>query len=123
MNNRFKILDNGLTINKISKTYGNKEVVRDVSISIKRNEVVGLLGPNGAGKTTTFYIIVGLVKPDRGSIILDNLDELESTISDLIENKIKMKDLGENAKKRAQSQLSWTKIIKDYNKLIAETQL
>ena len=74
MNNRFKILDNGLTINKISKTYGNKEVVRDVSISIKRNEVVGLLGPNGAGKTTTFYIIVGLVKPDRGSIILDNLD-------------------------------------------------
>ena len=74
MNNRFKILDNGLTINKISKTYGNKEVVRDVSISIKRNEVVGLLGPNGAGKTTTFYIIVGLVKPDRGSITLDNLD-------------------------------------------------
>ena len=56
-------------------------------------------------------------------IILDNLDELESTISDLIENKIRMKDLGENAKKRAQSQLSWTKIIKDYNKLIAETQL
>ena len=74
MMNRFKILDNGLSINKISKTYGNKKVVRDISVTIKRREVVGLLGPNGAGKTTTFYIIVGLVKPDSGTIILDNLD-------------------------------------------------
>ena len=74
MNNKFNILDNGLLINKISKTYGNKKVVRDISISINRREVVGLLGPNGAGKTTTFYIIVGLVKPDSGSIILDKLD-------------------------------------------------
>jgi len=74
MSNKFNILDNGLTINKISKTYGNKKVVRDISISIKRNEIVGLLGPNGAGKTTTFYIIVGLVKPDSGSIIFDKLD-------------------------------------------------
>ena len=74
MNNKFKVLDNGLHINKISKTYGNKEVVRDISLSINRREVVGLLGPNGAGKTTTFYIIVGLVKPDRGNIILDNID-------------------------------------------------
>ena len=74
MNNKFNLLDNGLSINKISKTYGNKQVVRDISISIKRKEVVGLLGPNGAGKTTTFYIIVGLVKPDRGSIILDKVD-------------------------------------------------
>ena len=71
---KFNILDNGLTIKKISKTYGNKQVVRDISISINRNEIVGLLGPNGAGKTTTFYIIVGLVKPDSGSIILDKLD-------------------------------------------------
>ena len=74
MNNKFKVLDDGLLINKISKTYGNKKVVRDISISINRREVVGLLGPNGAGKTTTFYIIVGLVKPDTGSIILDKLD-------------------------------------------------
>ena len=74
MSNKFKVLDNGLIINKISKTYGNKQVVRDITISINRREVVGLLGPNGAGKTTTFYIIVGLVKPDRGSIILDKLD-------------------------------------------------
>ena len=74
MNNKFNILDDGLRINKISKTYGNKQVVRDISISIKRNEIVGLLGPNGAGKTTTFYIIVGLVKADSGSVILDKLD-------------------------------------------------
>ena len=74
MSNKFKILENGLLINKISKTYGNKQVVRDISISINRNEIVGLLGPNGAGKTTTFYIIVGLVKPDSGSIVLDKLD-------------------------------------------------
>ncbi len=74
MNNKFNVLDNGLSINKISKTYGNKQVVRDISISINRREIVGLLGPNGAGKTTTFYIIVGLVKPDSGGIILDKLD-------------------------------------------------
>ncbi len=74
MNNKFNMLDDGLKIIKISKTYGNKQVVRNLSISIKRREVVGLLGPNGAGKTTSFYIIVGLIKPDRGSIILDKLD-------------------------------------------------
>ena len=74
MNNKFSVIDDGLLINKVSKTYGNKKVVRDISISINRREVVGLLGPNGAGKTTTFYIIVGLVKPDSGSIILDKLD-------------------------------------------------
>ena len=74
MNSKFNLLDNGLLITKISKSYGNKQVVRDISISINRREIVGLLGPNGAGKTTTFYIIVGLVKPDRGSIILDKID-------------------------------------------------
>ncbi len=71
---KFKILDDGLFIDKISKTYGNKEVIRDISLSINRGEIVGLLGPNGAGKTTSFYIIVGLIKPDRGSIYLDKLD-------------------------------------------------
>ncbi len=69
--NKFNILDDGLIINKISKTYGNKEVIRDVSLKVKRGEIVGLLGPNGAGKTTSFYVIVGLVKQDRGSLYLD----------------------------------------------------
>ncbi len=72
--NKFQVLDDGLMINKISKTYGNKDVIRDISLNIKRGEIVGLLGPNGAGKTTSFYIIVGLVKPDRGSIYLDKTD-------------------------------------------------
>ena len=72
--NKFQLLDDGLMVNKISKSYGNKKVVRDLSISINRGEIVGLLGPNGAGKTTTFYMIVGLVKPDSGSIILDKVE-------------------------------------------------
>jgi lipopolysaccharide export system ATP-binding protein len=71
---KFQLLDDGLIINKVSKTYANKKVVMDVSLSIQRGEIVGLLGPNGAGKTTTFYMIVGLVKPDSGSIILDKIN-------------------------------------------------
>ena len=72
--NKFNVLDNGLIVNKISKFYGNKPIVRDLSLNIKKGEIVGLLGPNGAGKTTTFYMIVGLIKPDTGSIILDKID-------------------------------------------------
>ena len=77
---KFQLLDDGLIINKVSKTYGNKEVVRDISLSIRRGEIVGLLGPNGAGKTTTFYMIVGLVKPDSGSILLDKIDITKAPI-------------------------------------------
>ena len=72
--NKFNVLDNGLIVNKISKSFGKKPVVRDLSLNIQKGEIVGLLGPNGAGKTTTFYMIVGLVKPDTGSIILDKID-------------------------------------------------
>ena len=55
----------------LMKRYGARKVVRDVSVRVKSGEVVGLLGPNGAGKTTTFYMIVGLVPPNGGSIALD----------------------------------------------------
>ena len=77
---KFQLLDDGLLINKISKTYGNKKIVRDISISIQRGQIVGLLGPNGAGKTSTFYMIVGLVKPDSGTIILDKIDITKAPI-------------------------------------------
>jgi lipopolysaccharide export system ATP-binding protein len=58
----------------IGKSYGDREVVRGVSLEISQGEVVGLLGPNGAGKTTSFYIIVGLVRPDAGRVLVDGLD-------------------------------------------------
>jgi|TARA_B110000495_G_C22982874_1_gene577987 lipopolysaccharide export system ATP-binding protein len=74
MNNKFNVLGDGLIINKISKSFDKKPIVRDISINIQRGEIVGLLGPNGAGKTTTFYIIVGLISPDSGSIIVDKVD-------------------------------------------------
>ena len=56
------------------KRYRGKTVVRGVDLVVNRGEVVGLLGPNGAGKTTTFYMIVGLVRPDEGSVRLDGAD-------------------------------------------------
>jgi lipopolysaccharide export system ATP-binding protein len=64
----------GLAATGVGKTYKKRPVVRNVSLSLKRGEAVGLLGPNGAGKTTTFYMIVGLVQPDTGTISLDGHD-------------------------------------------------
>jgi lipopolysaccharide export system ATP-binding protein len=55
----------------LRKSYGSRKVVKDVSLAVNKGEVVGLLGPNGAGKTTSFYMIVGLVRADGGSITLD----------------------------------------------------
>jgi lipopolysaccharide export system ATP-binding protein len=56
------------------KSYKGRTVVNHVSVEVKQGEIVGLLGPNGAGKTTTFYMVVGLIKPDAGSVMLDNED-------------------------------------------------
>src|SRR6185312_15803114 len=63
-----------LETDDISKTYRGRKVVDDVSLWVKQGEVVGLLGPNGAGKTTSFYMIVGLISPDSGSVLLDGQD-------------------------------------------------
>jgi lipopolysaccharide export system ATP-binding protein len=59
---------------EISKSYRGRRVVDDVSVDVKRGEIVGLLGPNGAGKTTSFYMVVGLISPDSGRVLLDGAD-------------------------------------------------
>ncbi len=63
-----------LEAKKLEKTYRGRQVVRGVSFQVKYGEVVGLLGPNGAGKTTSFYMVVGLIKPDKGRVVLDGTD-------------------------------------------------
>lgn len=63
-----------LSTSNICKQFNQRKVVDDVSIVVNSGEVVGLLGPNGAGKTTSFYMTVGLIKPDSGSIFLDDQD-------------------------------------------------
>lgn len=63
-----------LVAHAVRKSYGRREVVKGVSIAVRRGEAVGLLGPNGAGKTTVFYTITGLVKPDAGGISLDDFE-------------------------------------------------
>ena len=69
MNNQgFKLL----RAENLKKVYGSREVVKSVSLEIKRGEVVGLLGPNGAGKTTSFYMITGMIRPTKGKIYFDD---------------------------------------------------
>jgi lipopolysaccharide export system ATP-binding protein len=63
-----------LRADNIIKYYGKKAVVKGVSVQVKQGEIVGLLGPNGAGKTTCFYMMVGLVKPNEGSVYLDDFN-------------------------------------------------
>ena len=63
-----------LRAEKIVKTYKERTVVKGVSLEVNQGEIVGLLGPNGAGKTTSFYMIVGLIKPSKGSVFLDGED-------------------------------------------------
>ncbi len=67
-------LTEGLLVDTIGKSFGDRPVVKSVSLSLARGEVAGLLGPNGAGKTTCFYMITGLIAPDYGRIYLDGVD-------------------------------------------------
>jgi len=60
--------------NKISKSFKNRLVVNNVTLAVNQGEIIGLLGPNGAGKTTTFLMIVGIHKPETGSILLNDKD-------------------------------------------------
>jgi lipopolysaccharide export system ATP-binding protein len=63
-----------LEIKNLCKSYDGREVVKGVDMLVKRGEIVGLLGPNGAGKTTTFYMVVGIIPPNKGKIVFDNQD-------------------------------------------------
>ena len=63
-----------LRASNLCKSYKNRQVVKSLSIEVKRGEIVGLLGPNGAGKTTTFYMVVGLIPPDEGHVLLGDED-------------------------------------------------
>lgn len=63
-----------LIAEEIGKSYKGRQVVRGVNFKVSRGEVVGLLGPNGAGKTTSFYMIVGLVPPETGRVLVDDID-------------------------------------------------
>ena len=65
------LADSRLEARHLAKTYGARQVVKDVHLAVSAGEVVGLLGPNGAGKTTTFYMVVGLVRADEGEIHID----------------------------------------------------
>ena len=67
-------MQSGLTVVSVGKSFRRRPVVRGVSLSVNRGEAVGLLGPNGAGKTTVFYMIIGLIAADYGSVILDGVD-------------------------------------------------
>ena len=78
-----------LCIKHLAKVYSKRCVVKDVSFSMKSGQIVGLLGPNGAGKTTSFYMVVGLVRMDKGEIHLDNED-----ISDLAMHQRARKGIG-----------------------------
>jgi lipopolysaccharide export system ATP-binding protein len=70
-----------LQASNLAKAYKGREIIKDVSLTIRSGEIVGLLGPNGAGKTTCFYMIVGIVNADRGSIRLDDRDLTKLSIN------------------------------------------
>lgn len=63
-----------LRTDKLVKSYGGRQVVKEISVTVGQGEIVGLLGPNGAGKTTTFYMTVGFVQPDGGAVYLDDIN-------------------------------------------------
>ena len=70
--------DSTLRADSLIKVYRKRKVVNEVSIKVSQGEIVGLLGPNGAGKTTTFYMVVGLIRPDRGRVFLDDRELTET---------------------------------------------
>ena len=81
-----RVLARGLMAREVSKELGGREIIRRVSLRLAPGEIVGLLGPNGAGKTTMFYMLTGLVQPDRGAIFLDGQDVTHAPIYQRAQN-------------------------------------
>jgi lipopolysaccharide export system ATP-binding protein len=77
-----------LHTHNLMKTYRQRKVVNDVSVEVKQGEIVGLLGPNGAGKTTTFYMTVGLVQPDEGTVLLVKIWVMCLVVANVVELKL-----------------------------------
>ena len=75
MNSPLEVID-------LSKVYNNREVVKNISFKINKNEIIGILGPNGCGKTTTIGMILGLLKPSSGKVLIDGI-EIEKKRVDL----------------------------------------
>ena len=78
-------MDTQLEVIELSKTYNNKEAVKNISFKIDRNEIIGILGPNGCGKTTTIGMILGLLKPTKGKVLINGI-EIENKRVDLLNN-------------------------------------
>jgi len=78
-------MDTQLEVIELSKTYNNKEAVKNISFKIDRNEIKGILGPNGCGKTTTIGMILGLLKPSKGKVLINGI-EIENKRVDLLNN-------------------------------------
>ena len=78
-------MNNTIEIKNLSKSYGSKLAVNDISFSIKENEIIGLLGPNGCGKTTTIGMMLGLLKPSNGEIKI-NGKKIEKNRIDILKN-------------------------------------
>ena len=67
-------MKNSIEVVNLSKSYGVKEAVKNISFKIKENEIIGLLGPNGCGKTTSIGMMLGLIRPTSGNILIDSKD-------------------------------------------------
>lgn len=76
-----EIINYGLTVVGLSKSFGKKDAVKSVSFSVPPGEIIGLLGPNGAGKTTTFYMIAGFITPTSGAVYVDNREITRLAVS------------------------------------------
>ena len=74
-------MKNSVEVINLSKSYGSKEAVKNISFEIKENDIIGLLGPNGCGKTTTIGMLLGLLKPSKGEIIINGMKAEENRIN------------------------------------------